>query len=658
MLDFTVSVQKTDKTTEEGKYLVIQKDGGNFFAVFADVCLKNGTIHGTEGIVCAFKDLPKGRFVGDYMKTTYWGSPFFGENYGDVPDRTQALLISYEKGYLCILPLVGKCYKTVLKGSENTLLAVAYTGVDTLSECNDPLFVYGYGDNPYELLKETYRYAIKTMGRKIALREERAYPSELDYLGWCSWDAMHIHVSKNGILEKCRELKAKNVPVKWVLIDDMWADVPHLNEISEELDFWDMIKEMYQSKMRSFTADPIRFPNGLKACVDEVKKMGIETAIWFPTSGYWAGFLEDGELVKNNPEDVTLLSNGQIVIRPQRESFDKFYSLFADYIIESGASFIKIDRQSFSSAYAGVRPIGEIASALQGAIENVANSRFDGAIINCMGMASENAYNREKTAILRCSDDFLPNDGEWFKRHINDCAYNSLFWGNLYYTDWDMFWTNDGQAKKNAVLHALSGGPVYISDKIGATVPEVLNPLCETDGKIIRADETLVPVAELLFTDASEEKTPMAVFNRKNGAVVLAAFNIYGDESVEREISLSQFKFTSEQICVYDWFTKTAKIFDANDKLRLKVENTNEIKLLVLSEVKDGFAIVGDDKKYLSPYNASRSDGNTVLVNGGRCLLVSEKDLIVLGALRVEKHGNIFVCETDGKTQLKVDLKK
>lgn len=655
MLNIGLSVHKTDGTTQNGKILLQKKDGGDFYAVFADVALGSGTISATEGIVCKIDNLPKGRFVCDYMRSTCWCSPAFGEDYKDVPDRTQAILISSDDGYLCILSLVGKQYKTVLKGEENALLAISYTGVDSLSNCDDPLLVYGYGKNPYVLLKDTYRFAIETMNRNICMREEREFPKKLEYLGWCTWDAMHIHVSAKGIKEKCTEFQEKSVPIKWAMIDDMWADCPHLNEIPEDLGFWDMIKEMYKTKMRSFTADPIRFPNGLKDCVEEVKKFGIETAIWFPSTGYWAGFLADGEIAKQYAEDLITLSDGMVLVKPQRKSFDKIYTKFAEYILENGGSFIKIDRQSFAHVYIGIRPIGEIVYDMQNSMENIANTYFDGAIINCMGMAAENAYNREKTAIIRCSDDFLPNDSEWFKRHINDCAYNTLFWGNLYYTDWDMFWTNDAQAKKNTVLHALSGGPVYISDKIGETKGDVLTPLCLSDGRLIRAENSLVPIFENLFIDARKEEKLISLFNRKNGCVAIASFNLF-DKELEQKIALQQFSLSAEKICVYDWFNNSAKIYDAIDDLTITLKNAEEVGLYILSPIQNGFAVVGDTKKYLSPYIAERN-GSTLACKKGEITLVSEKELSIIGATKTERNGNTYRFYMENEGIVTVEIK-
>ena len=660
-MKFTLTVNNNDGKSFFGdeKALSVQKqDEKRIFAVFANVSISEGSLKSDEGVTCLFDELPQGRYLCDYMDSNYWSAPFFGKDYTKVPGKTQAILIEDEDGYLCILPLVGERYRTYLTGSEKGLKSITYADCDGLQECRDPLFIYGYGKDLYALLKDVFAYASQTLGGKFLLREDRVYPKSLETLGWCTWDAMHIHVSQQGVWEKCAEFQRKGVPVKWMILDDMWADCPHLNEIPEDMDFLDMIKEMHQTKMRSFTADKKRFPNGLQGCIEKTETFGIKTAVWFPAMGYWRGYEPDCALVQENPDDFITNKNGIVMVKPTKEHFKKIYSQFTKYIKDCGGAFVKIDMQSCLGMYEGVYPIGERAKALQTAIEEVANEQFGGEIIHCMGMSSENMFNRHKTAVIRCSNDFLPNDSAWFTKHINHCAYNTLFWGNVYYTDWDMFWTNDGQAKKNAVLHALCGGPVYISDKIGETVPEVLAPICKENGEIIRAEEPLVPVRELVFVDASKEKTPISLFNRKHGAVALASFNIYGNEPVIGEIDLSQFAFRSEKVCVYDWFEKTAQILDKGAKLQVKVRETDEIRLSIVSEIKDGVALIGDPTKYLSPYNVKRTSDNVVLVSGGDCVIVSEEKLNITGGISVEKQGNVYLCKTAGKTQLKVEVLK
>ena len=81
------------------------------------------------------------------------------------------------------------------------------------------------GDDPYALLKLCAKSAAEYLGAGLKTIDEREYPEILEYLGWCSWDAMQIRVSEEGLLSKCEEFAAKGLPVKWMIIDDMWGDV-------------------------------------------------------------------------------------------------------------------------------------------------------------------------------------------------------------------------------------------------------------------------------------------------------------------------------------------------------------------------------------------------------------------------------------------------
>ena len=90
-----------------------------------------------------------------------------------------------------------------------------------------------------------------------------------------------------------------------------------------------------------------------------------------------------------------------------------------------------------------------------------------------------------------------------------------------------MWWTDDAQALKNSVCRAISGGPVYVSDKLGRSRGEILSPLCFSDGKLLRADGQATPTNDCLLTDPRTADTPFKIFNRVNGCGVLAAFNLH-----------------------------------------------------------------------------------------------------------------------------------
>ena len=99
---------------------------------------------------------------------------------------------------------------------------------------------------------------------------------------------------------------------------------------------------------------------------------------------------------------------------------------------------------------------------MHGALEGAA-AYFDGAVINCMGMAAENMFSRPQTAVARNSDDFMPKREDGFAEHLLQNAYNTPYQGELYVCDWDMFWTSHEDGLRHSLLRAISGGPVYFS---------------------------------------------------------------------------------------------------------------------------------------------------------------------------------------------------
>ena len=94
---------------------------------------------------------------------------------------------------------------------------------------------------------------------------------------------------------------------------------------------------------------------------------------------------------------------------------------------------------------------------MHAALDQSVRENFGGTVINCMGCASDNVFSRPESAVSRCSDDFLPDDAAWFTKHILKCAFTCMYQSPLVWSDWDMWWTNDGQALKNSVLRAIIG---------------------------------------------------------------------------------------------------------------------------------------------------------------------------------------------------------
>lgn len=536
-------------------------------------------------------------FCASRLFSPYWCQPYFGNDLKDVPDRTQALLLEKDSGYTFMLAMCGSEYKTFLKGGESGLKAVMYSqksGLDKIE--NQAAFIIAEGDNPKEIIRACSAAALEVTVGKANMREDRAYPPVLDYLGWCTWDALHVHVSESGIIEKIKEFKSKNIPVKYVIIDDMWADCTDIDDIPLDMNFYDMLDIQHKSTMNDFTAAPSRFPKGLENTVKLIHGEGLKVGIWYPVSGYWYGITAGGALNERFKDCFITVSDGRIVVKPEYDKAKKVYDYFNNYLKDCGVDFIKVDNQAcYERYYKDVDAIGNAARNLQRAVEDSANEIFGGNVINCMGMASECMLNRKSSAVCRMSNDFMPENAEWFSKHVLQCAYNSLFYGEVYVGDWDMWWTDDGQAQKNSLLRAISGGPVYVSDRLNRSNRDILSPIVTDDGKILRADASCVPVKECLTCDSRTSGKPLAVFNRAGDSVLIAAFDIDAEnKGVSGKIDLKQFGFT-EDVLVYDYFDGARKIYAAGGAIEVELKNNAVFKYFVLTPVSKDKS--GDEKK-------------------------------------------------------------
>lgn len=636
----------------------VQEPVNEVYAITADVTVKEGFLDGENGIEL-FLELPSDcvSFLADYRYKEYWCRPGWASAFSKVPDETQALLWKYGKGgYGFLLPVCSGQYKTVLNGSR---LQVA-SWYDGLTGCHSLILVAGEGKNADRLISSCVKEGIGLLKKGYSPRAGRRYPEIFEYLGWCSWDAFQIRVNEKGLLDKCSEFRDKDIPVRWVIIDDMWGDVRGLYD-EDNPDYETVLESRHKTTLYSFEADPFRFPRGLKSCIRRIEKeYGILTGIWHPMSGYWSGIDRDGPLFTEYQDCFIEGVNGQLVPSFCVDKAFRFFDAYHRFLKDCGASFIKIDNQStIKRFYKGLATVGDIASGLHTAMEASAGLHFDNQLINCMGMASENMWNRPVSPVSRCSDDFLPDNRDWFLQHILQCAYNSLVQGEFIWCDWDMWWTSDGQAVKNSVLRAVSGGPVYISDKLGESCKEVLMPLLLSDGRILRCDRPGIPAEDCLMEDPRRSGKPFKVYSTCNGCLTAAVFHLSpGTGRMYGTIGLKEFGIdeTEEEYAVFEYFTGDMQVIGKVDRIPIVLTDEDDFRLYRFIPIKNGFAPLGLCEKYIAPKTIQANNERTVvLTEGGTFAFFSRgtvNSVIVNGvAMPVEKETAPFYkvfCEGNG----------
>ncbi len=600
--------------------------------VYADVLSTNAL--DPELAVGIDIELPSCRFMADAKRGQFWCRPTFGTDLTAVPDQTQLLICEREDDrFTVLLPMVSDSYRCVLVGKDaHTVTAKLHSGYEKLATCRCPAFVMAEGTDPHALIESCVRTALVELGDRIPHRTERTYPETFEYLGWCSWDAMQIRVTHEGLLEKCREFKEKSIPIRWVLLDDMWGYVRDFYGKSYA-DFSEMVGLMHASALYDLEADPIRFPGGLAACLNEIKEMGYMPGIWYPTTGYWRGIEEGSPAYEKLKNHLIETDDGIFVPDFSYEKSFAYYHTINRFLKDCGAEFIKIDNQSmFDRFYNRLAPIGRASASYHDGMEDATRPLFGDSMINCMGMSSEDMWNRKYSSIARCSDDFQPENRTWFAKHISQCAYNSLLQGQFYYCDWDMWWTDDGQAKKNSLARAISGGPIYISDKIDRTEAALLAPLALSNGRILRCDRPATPTKDCICTDPATSGKPIKLQNLCKGCGVMVLFNLDAENrSVTGYISPDEVTgLEGDEFAVYSHFTKEMRLLKRNEQLQVTLKDNDETALYILAPYKDGFAAIGRTDKYISPATIKMAaNGQMTLLEDGPCAYVKDGDLIL-----------------------------
>lgn len=588
--------------------------GGNHFGVEQAIGLNIQSIDLLE------------KYVATYRSCPYWVSPSFGSDISKLPNNTQAILGQVrEDNYFFATALCDDIFKSTIRGNENGGMDIFVWSNDLRNKVSTSALYYGFGTQPFELAETVMKNAMSLLGRPVKMRDDRTYPEVLEYLGWCSWDAFQMFVTHEDLVNKAEEFKEKEIPVKWMLLDDMWGDVDNNNT-----------QNFHSRELNSFEAAPSRFPNGLKGIVNELQEhYDMKVGLWHPTTGYWHGINPASQLAEEYREWLFYsYKKGELVHSFEKEKVAKYYDLQHKFYKDCGVDFIKVDNQSFVKDYSQLTmPIGTVAENLHLAIEGVADKYYDGALINCMGMALENFWHRRDSAVTRFSGDFHPEDHEWFIKHLLQCSYNSIVQGTVYVGDWDMWWSDDGQAKPNALIHAMSGGPIYLSDKMDRSIKDTIMPTVYSDGRIIRLMTPAKPTVDCLFTNPVDENVAFKLFNTHNDCGVLAVFNISKDESeVKTTISASDMLLrTDKKYCVYNWYGETVKEVAGDEEIKVSLKDFEDYRLYLFVPILEDIAVVGLKDKYMSVATYSFEKGNLKVFDNGEVMIYSRHQLVIDG---------------------------
>uniref|UniRef100_A0A7N0TSW6 galactinol--sucrose galactosyltransferase n=1 Tax=Kalanchoe fedtschenkoi TaxID=63787 RepID=A0A7N0TSW6_KALFE len=296
---------------------------------------------------------------------------------------------------------------------------------------------------------------------------------------------------------------------------------------------------------------------GLKALTNDLRRNfnGLDDIyVWHALCGAWGGVrpgathlntnivpCEVSEGLGQTMEDlavVKIVEGGVGLVHPSQA--DDFYDSMHSYLASVGITGVKVDVIE-SLEYLGQRYGGrvELAKAYYKGLTQSLVKNFKGTgLISSMQQCNDFLYlGTKQISIGRVGDDFWCEDPNgdpmglfWLQGvHMIHCAYNSLWIGQIIQPDWDMFQTAHICAKYHAGSRAICGGPIYVSDSVGAHDFELLKQLVFPDGTVSKCEHFAFPTRDCLFKNPLfDQRTVLKIWNLNKYGGVVGVFNTQG----------------------------------------------------------------------------------------------------------------------------------
>jgi hypothetical protein len=466
-------------------------------------------------LVMTLPDFRRGLAITRY--NPYWTGPAFASDYRLWPESNVLTLWKQNVGggYRLLVPVSGNGLVGEV-GKTGDRFGVHVSRYAPGTPGHMPLFAFVTGEDPSMVASRASQAVFAALGYGLP-RAQKRFPAAYARLGWCSWNAWEYRVSEATLLESARSLKATGLPFGFFLIDDGWLTTDG-------------------RKLRGFDADPAKFPHGLAWLTREVKATtGIpHVGVWHALHGYWDGVDPDSPIAKGHA--LFAGNDGSVIPDPRRSAGQSFYDDWYHHLQQAGINFVKVDGQGNTARFTrGLLPLMEAAEGAQRNVEVPAAQYFsapDGSVnlLDCMAMQPENLFNWHVGDLVRTSNDYEPEKPYTTKEHLFQNAYNTLWTNQAGWPDFDMFQSDRPDAEPHAIARAVSGGPVYVSDKPGMENVTLLRRLIYADGTVIRPDGAVRPTEDVLLTDTALEPVPLKLVNyvRRPGfsGSLVAAFNV------------------------------------------------------------------------------------------------------------------------------------
>jgi len=503
----------------------------------------------------------------------WWVKPFFISSMDEIPTKTSWMVLkNNENEFTLLAPLPD------FHSGASASLFFENDSLNIRIDTNDParavsttqaLFI-AKGNDFYKLCTDAMK-EIRCNLKTFRLKSEKIVPKFIDYFGWCTWDAFYQTVSEEKVLNALKKWKDSGINLKMMILDDGWLS--HREYMNSLI-------------LTAFRAND-KFHNSLKNIIERSKTdFGIETfLVWHALNGYWGGVdpesfpeynisLEKRSYNKDFSDQDPKFNEycwSKISGVVSKKDIYRFIFDFHRFLKQQGVDGVKVDSQaSLEGACQGMSGKTKAMLHYREALEGSTAVHFNGNLINCMSNSLDIYYTTSSSSIMRTSPDFFPKDDNSHGTHIITNAYTGIWFGEIGIPDWDMFHSEHIANSFHAAARAMSGSPVYVSDKPDKINTELLKQLVLADGRILRCEDRAKPFPSTLFDDPGKKNNVLKIFNINHCNHIVGVFNCTNDsEPVEYTFSLEEIlrKKQATPLALFNYQTKNIKIINSSEFL-------------------------------------------------------------------------------------------
>lgn len=453
------------------------------------------------------------------------------------------------------------------------------------------------------LLAPTAREAIERWGRILLERAGTVRPDPWsDALGatpsyWTDNGAAYWYKTEPGhdvagsIVAAVEDLRSHDVPIGAVQLDSWFY--PHVDLRPFDTDDW----VVPPSAMVAWEPREDVLPDGIPALRERLGNP--------PLVAHIRHLSAEAPLAAEVPVHV----DGPYAVPATPEGYERWLDACLEWGIET------FEHDWLVEVFFGVKGLRETpgrARAWQEGIDRAAAER--GITLQwCMATPADFAQTTtlgQVTSIRTCGDHgYIASAGQlwaWFAttntlaRSLGLAAFKDVF-----RADPEVAGVN---GEPEALLSALSTGPVGLGDRVGRFDPTLAFATCRADGTLIKPDLPIAATSATMLASPAFSPVPMVAETRSTHpsgltvAYVFVAQCSFSEDRVVTDVPLASLDGSAPtgDVIAWDWRAGTAERLAASDALAVDL-GREEWSYHVLAPVSDaGIAVVGDASKFVT----------------------------------------------------------